>query len=395
MMRAAGILIAVIAVVWLAASSAGGGSVLSARRQHPGETPISLSTLDRLEDMAWWPTKGAASRNEYAGTAECAKCHFATAASQLSTEMAGASTRSMDPETLDGHKTLTFQQPPYTYEILRSGDQVLGSVRNGQSSISRPLLFAFGKGNVGHTYIYKAAGNLFESRVSYYAKIGGLDLTTGHSPSPPAELEKALGRQLEPEEAQRCFACHATVSTTARHFDPEQSIAGVTCEACHGPGLKHVQAMKAGNIDQGKKSIFNPRSLDAASSVDFCGACHRTFGDVVQMNVNGVATVRFQPFRLEESRCWRRTNGQLTCVTCHDPHKPMVQEIVSYDRICLRCHRQSSIRAAEKGHRTLACSVGKVDCAECHMPKVEIPGMHHAFTDHWIRIARKGEPYPN
>ena len=150
--------------------------------------------------MAWWPTKGAASRSEYAGTAECAKCHFATAASQLLTEMARASTRSMDPETLDGHKTLTFQQPPYSYEILRSGDQVLGSVRDERSSISRPLLFAFGKGNVGHTYIYKAAGNLFESRVSYYTEIGGLDLTTGHPHSPPRRLEKALGRLLNPKK---------------------------------------------------------------------------------------------------------------------------------------------------------------------------------------------------
>jgi hypothetical protein len=392
MMRAAGYL---IAVIWLAASSAGDGRVPLAQSHRAGETPISLSTQDRLEDMSWWPTKGAALRSEYTGPAECAKCHFATAASQLLTGMARASTRSMDPETLDGHKTLTFQQPPYTYEILRGGEQVLGSVRDERSSISRPFLFAFGKGNVGHTYIYKVAGNLFESRVSYYTEIGGLDLTTGHPHSPPAELEKALGRLLEPEEAQRCFGCHTTVSTTARRFDPEQSIAGVTCEACHGPGLKHVQAMKTGHIDQGKKSILNPRGLDAASSVDFCGACHRTSGDVIQMNVNGVPTVRFQPFRLEESRCWRHTNGQLTCVTCHDPHKPLVQDIVSYDRICLRCHRQSSSRTPETGHRTVACSVGKVDCAGCHMPKIEIPGMHHAFTDHWIRIARDGVPYPN
>jgi predicted CXXCH cytochrome family protein len=392
MMWAAGYL---IAVIWLAASSAGGGCVSLAQSQQAREKPISLSTQDRLEDISWWPTKGAASRSEYAGPAECAKCHVTTAASQLMTGMARASTRSMDPETLDGHKTLTFQQPPYTYDILRSGDQVVGSVRDERSSISRPLLFAFGKGNVGHTYIYKVAGNLFESRVSYYTEIGGLDLTTGHPHSPPAELERALGRQLEPEEAQRCFGCHTTVSTTNHHFDPEQSIAGVTCEACHGPGLKHVQAMKTGHLDQGKKSILNPRGLDAASSVDFCGACHRTFGDVMQMNVNGVATVRFQPFRLEESRCWRRTNGQLTCVTCHDPHQSLVQHIISYDQICLGCHSQRSSRNREKGRHTLVCSMGKVDCVGCHMPKVEIPGMHHAFTDHWIRIARDGVPYPN
>jgi len=29
------------------------------------------------------------------------------------------------------------------------------------------------------------------------------------------------------------------------------------------------------------------------------------------------------------------------------------------------------------------------------MPRVEIPGMHHTFVDHWIRIASSNEPYPN
>ena len=29
------------------------------------------------------------------------------------------------------------------------------------------------------------------------------------------------------------------------------------------------------------------------------------------------------------------------------------------------------------------------------MPKVELPGMHAEFTDHWIRIAKPGMPYPD
>src|ERR1043165_6267536 len=57
MMWAAGYL---IAVIWLAASSVGGGCVSLAQSQQARETPISLSTQDRLEDMSWWPTKGAA-----------------------------------------------------------------------------------------------------------------------------------------------------------------------------------------------------------------------------------------------------------------------------------------------------------------------------------------------
>jgi hypothetical protein len=29
------------------------------------------------------------------------------------------------------------------------------------------------------------------------------------------------------------------------------------------------------------------------------------------------------------------------------------------------------------------------------MPKVDLPGAHFKFTDHRIRIAREGAPYPN
>ena len=53
-------------------------------------------------------------------------------------------------------------------------------------------------------------------------------------------------------EIGRCFACHSTASTIGDKFDEENLILGVTCEACHGPGAKHVAAMKnlmKGNLD--------------------------------------------------------------------------------------------------------------------------------------------------
>jgi formate-dependent nitrite reductase cytochrome c552 subunit len=41
-----------------------------------------------------------------------------------------------------------------------------------------------------------------------------------------------------------------------------------------------------------------------------------------------------------------------------------------------------------------ACPVSTKKCVTCHMPKVELPGMHASFTDHWIRIAKPNEPAP-
>jgi hypothetical protein len=315
-------------------------------------------------------------------------------ASQILTEMARASTRSLDPAVLDALPALTFRQGFFTYEIKRQEDAVLASVADGYSSVARPLLFAFGKGIVGHTYIYRADGKFYESHVSYYSAIRGLDLTTGHLQSAVPSLEQALGRLLQPQEVQKCFGCHTTASTTSNRFKPDQSFAGVTCEACHQPSAKHVQAMMAGQIARGKRLVFNPARLDPAASVDFCGACHRSLGDVIQMDIRGVPTVRFQPFRLEESQCWIRSMGRLTCLTCHDPHEPLVQNTSSYDHICLQCHSQPS-KGNPEMHRRPHCKIGQRDCVSCHMPKVEIPGMHHAFVDHLIRIQKDTGYFPN
>jgi formate-dependent nitrite reductase cytochrome c552 subunit len=233
---------------------------------------------------------------------------------------------------------------------------------------------------------------------------------------------------MDSGETQHCFGCHTSGSMLAGHFDPNHATPGVTCEQCHGPGAKHVAAMKSGKIEEGRRAILNPRKLSAVASVDFCGACHRTWSDVLQTQVTGVANVRFQPYRLENSKCWGRGDARLACYTCHDPHQPLVTETASYDSKCLSCHVTKSPpadttsasladktarignqdenvadrtdRIAKRGekiadHPGAACPVATSNCASCHMPKVEVPSMHAPFTDHRIRIVRASAAYPN
>jgi hypothetical protein len=152
--------------------------------------------------------------------------------------------------------------------------------------------------------------------------------------------------------------------------------------------------MKAGKINDGRRAILNPRKMSAVASVDFCGACHRTWADVLQTEVTGVANVRFQPYRLESSKCWGRGDARLACYTCHDPHQPLVTATASYDSKCLSCHvAKHGEKLAE--HPGAACPVATSNCASCHMPKVEVPSMHAPFTDHRIRVVRDAAAYPN
>ena len=153
-----------------------------------------------------------------------------------------------------------------------------------------------------------------------------------------------------------------------------------------------MAAMRAGT-EGGGELIFNPRQLTPSDSVDFCGACHRTWWDVSSNKDIGILNLRFAPYRLEKSHCWGKGDPRITCVACHDPHKPLVEDAAFYDQRCLACHATKNSGSTVE-HVATACPVSGKDCVTCHMPKYDIPGMHYKFTDHWIRVAKAGDPYP-
>jgi hypothetical protein len=191
-------------------------------------------------------------------------------------------------------------------------------------------------------------------------------------------------------EARRCFACHG--ANVASSGPISTLIPGVTCEACHGPGGNHVAAMRAG-LEQGPALIMNPGHLRPVDRVDFCGACHVTSMDILMAGNFGPPTVRFPAYRLQNSRCWR-DDARIQCTACHDPHKPLVHESEYYDQKCRACHASAAVSKADAQHPGPACPVAAKDCVTCHMPKYEFPDVHHNFTDHHIRVVRKGSPFP-
>ncbi len=352
-----------------------------------------MPTEDRLLGAGWWPTKGSAARSEYVGSAVCAGCHAEKTASQQQTPMSQASMAATDSDVMRSHERLSFQVPPYLYEIGRTGTGISYSASDGAKSVSVPLGWAFGTDEAGQTYVYEQNGTFYESRLSYYKNIQALDFTSGYPRSAPSRLDDALGRPLAPTEARLCFGCHSTAATVSNRFDPDHLTPGVTCEVCHGPGAQHAVEMTQRGGDQGPTFILNPARFKPVDSVEFCGACHRAKLDVVLAGTKGLFNVRFQAYRLETSRCFGTGDARITCVACHDPHQPLVRDLSSYDKQCLSCHVLKTAPKAISDHPGKACRVSTKDCVTCHMPKYELPEMHANFTDHRIRIAGKGAPF--
>jgi hypothetical protein len=309
--------------------------------------------------------------------------------------MARAASRPVDSEALKLHPELDFNLSPYKYQLITANGQSVLRVSNGTQSKAETLEWALGDDRFGQSYVFRDQGKYYESQLSFYRNIDGLDITTGHSMALPQSLGMAAGGYTSPETIRQCFGCHFTASTENDRFDPDQAVPGVTCEACHGPGLEHVTLMSSGT-QKASGSIMDLEKLSPVDSVDFCGACHRTYSDAVLQGLAGmgVINVRLQPYRLEKSKCWGKGDARITCVACHDPHVEIVRGPEAYDSKCLRCHSAGPDARPSADHPGRACPVASKNCVTCHMPKIDVPGTHTTFTDHMIRIVRPGAPYP-
>ncbi len=315
----------------------------------------------------------------------CASCHPVQAAKQPATPMGHAMETVGECNILKTHPVLTFKAGKYSYRIERQGSQSQYSVTDGVQTFTVPIGWAFGLGRAGQTYVFEKDGQFYESRVSFYKEIEGLDLTMGAINQAPLDLLQAAGREMGKQDSARCFHCHSSNSGEGLHLDLTNLVPGVQCERCHGSVADHLAGFKTGQVAAMKKVTDGT----AEQTNIFCGGCHRTWDEIATGPKLGIASVRFQPYRITNSKCYDSADARISCVACHDPHQPLNVDEASYDSKCLACHAAGANPAAH------LCKVSKNNCASCHMPQIDMPGSHHSFTDHQIRIVRANEAFPD
>lgn len=327
----------------------------------------------------------------FAGTSGCANCHTSEAMTQPETQMGRALLLPGANTVLAAHPKLTVRKGAYTYTVETHGGRGTYNVSDGTRTISIPILWSFGSG--AQTWVLERGNQLYESLVSYYPTIQGLDITTGDERLKPDTLDAAVGRPLDERDARTCFSCHATNAVSQGKLDFHSMKPGLTCEHCHIGATQHMADIFQGNTDTIPPDLSK---LSSEKMSDFCGGCHRTWETVVRSDWRGPANVRFQPYRLANSRCFSGTDPRISCVACHDPHQQVVRKSTFYDAKCLACHSPAVHAAVGPSARVAkVCPVAKSDCVSCHMPKVNMPNGHLRFTDHDIRIVKPGEAYPN
>ncbi|MEO8594795.1 MAG: tetratricopeptide repeat protein [Candidatus Solibacter sp.] len=235
-----------------------------------------------------------------------------------------------------------------------------------------PGEWAFGAGSKAITYVSHTDEETYVERAaSYYAATKAMGVTPGHEPA--TDLEYPTFDALS--SAMRCFRCHSTGDLKlSAGFAVQPAELGIRCEACHGPGAAHVEAGDG-------RFIRNPKRLNAVELNALCGTCHRKPPAIgVEGDWMDPWNVRHQPASLSQAACFRKSAGRLSCLTCHDPHAPLVKSAKAYDQRCAGCHQQVRHRTATAGGA----------CVTCHMPQVQEPVPELEFTNHWIGIYGRG-----
>ena len=300
--------------------------------------------------------------------------------------MGRASESVSDSVVLVSHPLMTFQSKGFSYKMERQGNRTFYSVTDGKDTLTLPVAWAFGLGAAGQTYILEKDGTYYESFVSYYKAPDALDLTMGDQKFQPSNLMEAMGRSMGDREKLACFNCHATNAVAGPKLTLDTMQPGIQCERCHGDSANHLAGLRKGDA-----TLFAMKKLSQLSTEEtnnFCGQCHRTWEQIAANGPHGILNVRFQPYRLTNSRCYDADDKRIACTACHDPHKEVDRVSVHYDANCQSCHA-----GGKPGAKT--CKVATKDCSSCHMPKVNLPGSHHQFSDHDIRIVRNQSAYPD
>src|SRR5690242_8518030 len=129
-----------------------------------------------------------ATNSRYVGSAACAECHGSKAKAYAASSMALALSSAADCQILQANPQLKFSNGAWRYEIKRTGNRSLYTVSDGTNTFSTPILWCFGRGHSGQTYVIERDGIYYESRVSFFPALKALDFTPGAPRIIPASL---------------------------------------------------------------------------------------------------------------------------------------------------------------------------------------------------------------
>lgn len=357
---------------------------------------LSVSVLVKCTDGKKQGTDARGS--EYAGAASCKTCHQAVYDSFLLTSHFAATSIADRAHILgsfdEGKNRFAFDGDQQVKMERRGAKLYQVLYVNGQEKTARPFDIGFGKKHA-QTWLYWQGNNTYQLPVSFYSSENAWGTSPGFSFLFPS-FDRLVGRN--------CFECHSSnigfihgnETENAAVTDPVRSeamdrksfIAGIDCERCHGPAAQHVSFHEQNPGQPQGRFMTRIMGMTRQQQLDACAVCHsgndriklqsrfsfqpgdtlsHFFGALTDTVIKTEPDVHGNQYALlSESRCFTQSL-QLTCNTCHDPHRDTPGDLALYSSKCMGCHQQGTASFCKES--TTAAATLVQNCIDCHMPR--------------------------
>ncbi|MDC0934960.1 multiheme c-type cytochrome, partial [Pirellulales bacterium] len=304
--------------------------------------------------------------------------------------------------------TTTDDRLSFLMEARSDGFYQTALVQRGEHiyAQSERIDLVTGSGNHGQSYLYWGEDDhLYQLPVSYFKSSNSWLNSPGYK-----DGTADFARPILP----RCLECHSTffdyVFYTRNKYVRDNFILGVTCERCHGSGSEHVAHHRKEPEADEARFIVHPGKLERDRLNEVCAQCHSGIGKPLKTSFTfrpggrleeyikldhsstsarqGVHTAN-QLARLTMSRCFNESRD-LTCATCHNPHRNEHARLDIFSKRCLKCHEVQQCRECIRDPQQAV-----KNCIDCHMPKeadqsIEMERMggkeFPLMRDHFIRV---------
>ncbi|MEX0680711.1 MAG: tetratricopeptide repeat protein [Balneolales bacterium] len=210
-----------------------------------------------------------------------------------------------------------------------------------------------------------------------------------------------------------CADCHSTnlrqnYFPEADSFNTRWSDINVSCEACHGPGGKHVEFMQSdASMNAGPERIRQDLNLTLAASQDgeinMCAQCHASRQELTGEYIHGEEFLDHYDPQLPYYPYYH-PDGQILdevfeygsflqskmymdgvrCTDCHDPHTARLKANITDNTLCMQCHEP---RYNTINHHFHEPQTEATQCISCHMPGRYYMEVDYR-RDHSFRVPR-------
>ena len=377
---------------------------------------------------------GNPTQSTFVGNGDCASCHASQVQDWTGSHHDLAMQEASEKTVLGDFDNATFVYEGVTTSFYRKGDEYWVKTDNENGELQdyrvayvfgvyplQQLLLPITKGQLNALSIAWDARNASEGGQRWYHIYEDQEPVTAESPLHWTGIYHNWN--------SRCAECHSTnvvkgYDGARRQYTTTYDQIDVGCEACHGPGSRHVELANAGKIDRSQSSAEMGLALSLAArgqwrrapgddiaqrvtpltdqtQVDNCGRCHSrraTLGDYRYgqslLNTHRLSTLESPLYWhdgqiLDEVYVYgsfmqsKMAQAGVVCSNCHNPHS---NELVAEgNAVCTQCHTPETYDAPAH-HRHSVTSAGSA-CVECHMPSQVYMGVD-ARRDHSMRIPR-------